>query len=160
MAMKASDSALISKKLYSLGADVWIPYHQNLSDAVEFTQKDGWYALRCIKGKWWLFLRKGFRWNGANCYPDWDFILIPSAKHDVGHWLIEHGAFPESYNNLIDKELQLDIKYSKTPVPFIQGGWIPKPIRAKYIQRATNIANSTRRPSVLEDQFKYRRVSL
>jgi hypothetical protein len=29
-----------------------------------------------------LLLRKAFCWNGANAYPDYEWIIIPSAIHD------------------------------------------------------------------------------
>ena len=154
----ASKTALISRKLYTLGEDVWMPYSIDLQFTEEFRQKDGWYELLCIKDVWWLHLVKGFQWNGANSYPDWDFIKIPSARHDVNIWLIEHGVIPESMNNRVDIQLQEDVAASKTPIPFLQGGFLPRGIRARIIKRATHLHNARRKDGIIEHQLIYRRV--
>jgi len=33
-----------------------------------------------------LTLKKAFAWNGANSYPDYDWIIVPSAVHDAMLW--------------------------------------------------------------------------
>lgn len=33
-----------------------------------------------------LTLKQGFAWNGANAYPDYDWIMVPSAIHDAMLW--------------------------------------------------------------------------
>jgi len=153
-----TETALISRKLYTLGKEVWLPYTVDLGFRSEFRQKDGWYELIYYKGVWWLHLAKGFQWNGANFYPDWDFILIPSARHDVGHWLIEHGIISPWENNGIDQQLKEDLINSNTPIPFLAGGWIPKRVRAHIIGRATNLSNTDRRKGLIEHQSMFREI--
>lgn len=94
-------------------------------------------------------------WDGATHYPDWKFMMMPSAKHDVLHWLIMHGIIPEGMNNMIDKELEDSILQSYTPIPWNEGGLIPKKVRARMIRRATNTANEKRN---LEGQEHYNTI--
>ena len=126
-------------KVYTLRQALYYRLKNNFTITEEFHQKDGWYHLvQSPSGEWWLHLEKGFQWDGASGgYPDWDFIMMPSAIHDTLHWLIAHGVIPESENNLIDKELQDAILGSRTKTPL-------KRFRAWYIRRATNIVKEKR----------------
>ena len=55
-----------------------------------------------------LTIHKGFVWNGANAYPDYDWIIVPSGVHDALLW-IRHYQPPEtdfeneSFKKAIDK---------------------------------------------------------
>lgn len=33
-----------------------------------------------------LTLKQGFAWNGANAFPDHDWVIVPSAIHDAMLW--------------------------------------------------------------------------
>ena len=153
-----STSALVSNKLYTLGESVVMPYHNDVGIVREFATL--FYNIRHIEGRWWLEMLEGFQWNGANRYPDYDFILLPSAKHDVNCWLIEHGIIPQESNDLIDLELKLDVQQSKTKIPFTKGGFIPRKMRGWIIGRATNLHNAKKKEGVIEHQFMYRRIEL
>ena len=141
----ASTEIVYGDKLYTLTEHLWYKFHNDLGFTRPFKQKDGWYELlQDDNGDWWLHLFPAFQWNGANLYPDYKFMMMPSAIHDTDHWLIMHGIIPEENNNLIDKELEDSILFSKTKIPFKDGGWIPKKARARIIRRATNTANEKR----------------
>lgn len=158
---EASTKALISRKLYTLGSDVYLPYTVDIGFRGPFRHKEGWYELyQEADGTWWLHLAKGFQWNGANFYPDWDFIKIPSARHDVNHWLIERGVISPWENAAIDKQLEDDINNSKTPIGIFEGGLIPKVIRSWLIRRATNLCNSARKEGLIEHQSMFKEIQL
>ena len=100
------------------------------------------YEIAChFDGDWfsltrdgWLLIYKGFAWDGATKFPDFDWIKTPSLIHDALHNAIALGVIPTSQNDLIDKELEIAI-----------GGnagkrWLLK-FRGWYVRKATNTAN-------------------
>lgn len=144
-AFVASTEIIFGPKVHVLSQDVWHKFHNNLGIIAPFRQKDGWYEiLQDDTGAWWLYMRKGFMWNGADCYPDYDFMIFPSAVHDVGLWLIDHGIIPERNNNLVDKELEDCILHSEAAMPWFLGGsnQCARKFQARKIRRATNIART------------------
>jgi hypothetical protein len=67
------------RKLYSYK-------YQLIEDYTCDTEIQGWE----YEGDWFSFkkdgtltLKKGYAWNGANCFPDIDSIMEPSAVHDA-----------------------------------------------------------------------------
>lgn len=89
----------------------------------------------------WLLLHRHYAWNGADCFPDFDWIKIPSAIHDALLQAIADGHLPESsrMNDQIDKELAVAIGSRST------SGWLKRmgyAFRGTYVNRATNLANT------------------
>lgn len=56
-----------------------------------FTYESDWLAL-AEDGT--VTLKKGYAWNGANCFPDVDTIVEPSAVHDALYQLGRLGVLP------------------------------------------------------------------
>ena len=75
-----------------------------------------------------LTIRVGYAWNGANGYPDYDWIKIPSAVHDgmlqARHYLLEQGDIdPEDdpeFKRLIDRWFT---ELSQQRMPKWRRGW-------------------------------------
>lgn len=82
----------------------------------------------------WLLIFKGFAWDGATKFPDFDWIKTPSLIHDALHNAIALGIIPESQNDLIDKELELAIGANKGK------RWLLN-FRGWYVRKATNTVN-------------------
>ena len=145
--MTPSTEIVYGPKVHVLSQELWHRFHNNLGITEPFKQKDGWYeVLQDDSERWWLHLARGFRWNGADWFPDYEFMIYPSAVHDVGLWLIDHGIIPESYNNMVDKELEDCIINSVTPMPWWKGGSSKRlrKFEARKIRRATNLARTKR----------------
>ena len=145
--MIQSTEIVYGPKVHVLAQELWHRFHNNLGITQPFQQKDGWYeVLRDDSDRWWLHLARGFQWNGADWFPDYEFMIYPSAVHDVGLWLIDHGIIPEAYNNMVDKELEDCIINSSTPMPWWKGGSNKtlRKIEARKIRRATNLAKTKR----------------
>lgn len=152
-----STSISYGPKVHVLKHDVYHKFHNDLGICKPYEQKDGWYKVfQDENGDWWLFMRKGFMHNGADCYPDYDFMIFPSAVHDVALWLIDHGIIPEAMNNMVDKELGDCIVHSREPMPWFMGGTNPhaRKLQAWKIRRGTNLAVTRRgERSALEYQI-------
>ena len=73
----------------------------------------------------------------SNLPPGVTASMIPGngPKDEERENLIEKLAI------MIDLELEDSILNSKTPIPWRQGGFIPKKLRARMIRRATNTCN-------------------
>lgn len=86
----------------------------------------------------WLLLMGGYMWDGATKFPDFSWMMAPSAIHDALHQAIQVGAIPEYQNDMIDTELALAIE----GVP--AGKWAMKQMlkfRSSYVRRATNLVD-------------------
>lgn len=143
--MIQSTEIIYGPKVHVLAQEIWHRFHNNLGITEPFKQKDGWYeVLQDDFDRWWLHLVVGFMWNGADWFPDYEFMMFPSAIHDPCLWLIDHGIIPETYNNLVDKELEDCILKSKTHMPWWKGGSNKtlRKIEARKIRRATNLART------------------
>ncbi len=49
-----------------------------------------------------LTLKKGYAWNGANCFPDLESIIKPSAVHDALYQLGRLKVLPYQCKNIAD----------------------------------------------------------
>ncbi len=149
-------------KVHVLGHGLYHKFHNDLDIIKPFEQKDGWYrAFQDENGEWWLFLREGFQHNGADCFPDFPFMIFPSAVHDVALWLIDHGIIPEESNNLVDKELEDCILNSEEPMPWFMGGSnkYARKYQARKIRRATNLAKTEQgENSTLDHQIRKAKI--
>lgn len=91
-----------------------------------------------------LTLRVGYAWNGADFFPDFNWIKTPSAGHDALLQAIAHGVIPEGENDLVDKEFSLWVAStpSKWRGLFKLRGW--------YTRKGTNLAHTAigERPKV------------
>lgn len=86
----------------------------------------------------WIHAFKGCAWDGATWFPDFDWIMEGSLGHDILHWLIAHGAIPESQNDLIDKELENIIRARHG------NNWFQRRLdkfRGWYVRRATGFVD-------------------
>lgn len=141
-----SDEMVVSPKVYVLGDDLYHRLYNDLGILEPFKQRDGWYyVFQDGAGHWWLYLRKGFRHNGADWFPDYDFMLFPSAIHDVCLWLIDWGIIPEENNDLVDRELYDCIIHTDVPMPWFKGGsnkWARR-WEARRIKLATHLARTS-----------------
>ena len=140
-----STEIVYSPKLHIMRQEVYHKFHNDLRIAFPFEQRQGWYKVfKDDNGDWWLYLKAGFQHNGADCFPDYEFMIFPSAVHDVALWLIDWGVIPESMNNMVDKELADCIIHSRTPMPWWKGGSNKtcRKFEAWKIKRATNIAKT------------------
>lgn len=132
-------------KVYVLGEDLYHCFYTNLGIKDAFKQRDGWYyVFQDDIGRWWLYLRKGFQHNGADCFPDYEFMIFPSAIHDVCLWLIDWGIIPEENNNLVDHELYHCIMHTFVPMPWFKGGNLKfaRRYQARKIEIATHLART------------------
>lgn len=94
-----------------------------------------WYNITTDN---WLLLFPGYAWDGATKFPDFNWILTPSAIHDALHCAIRDGAIPESMNNLIDDELQ-DAITGNPASKSIKRGLLK--LRGWYVGTATHLVN-------------------
>ena len=53
-----------------------------------------------------LTLKQGFAWNGANAFPDRDWIMVPSAIHDAMLWWRHYYWMENEHEGLKDRELK------------------------------------------------------
>lgn len=101
-----------------------------------------------------LTIKASCCYNGADCFPDTEWMRLPSLIHDVLLWLIAAGAIPESENDLVDRELADLVKFQE-PKTFREK--YLRRIRAIYIFRATNLAQ-TRIGEIRE--IKHRKIKI
>jgi hypothetical protein len=83
----------------------------------------------------WLLIMDGYSWNGANCFPDFDWIKTPSLIHDALLELVAEGILPESLNDQIDREIEEAISGNKGKQ------WLLK-FRGWYVKRGTNLVET------------------
>lgn len=96
-----------------------------------------------------LTLQRGYAWNGADCFPDFDWIMEGSAVHDCLLQLIALGIIPESENNKIDNELGHVVRDAKV-LPKVGGEGLLK-FRSAYVARATRLMKTRKgdlRPTI------------
>ena len=128
-------------KLLTLAQDIWLPIYTDVGITNEFTGKGGYWGLvNNGEGQWWLYGKRGLKWDGASWYPDYDYMIMPSLKHDCLHWGIRYGVIPERSNNLIDKELGETIRRQEHR--FWLRNW-----RAWKVERATRLVDEHYDPS-------------
>ncbi len=94
--------------------------------------RGAWWSL--LKGPRVLVLEPGYAWDGATWFPDFDWVLTPSAGHDALHQAIALGVIPESENHLIDEELGLWIAGNKGRE------WLLR-VHGAYVRTATHLVN-------------------
>lgn len=121
---------------------------------------DGYYSvMQGLYGdptKWYVVAWPGCAWDGASLYPDFRWMMMPSLRHDILHWLIKRGLIPEIYNDVIDLELYQAILNGKEPIPLRQGGnsKFVRKLRAKAVCRATHLADEKLDASGPDIQWK------
>lgn len=102
------------------------------------------HAYKCpyfeITIKGYLTIHVGYAWNGADCFPDFDWIMEGSMVHDVLLQLVELGVIPESENDAIDNEFGCVIRDANV-LPKIGGETLLK-FRSWYAKTGTRLANS------------------
>jgi hypothetical protein len=49
-----------------------------------------------------MIMHKGYAWDGASHFPDFDWILRGSCGHDGGYQLIRNGLLPMKYRVVFD----------------------------------------------------------
>jgi len=138
-------SLIYSPKIYVMRTPVYHKFYNDLGITEPFRQRDGWYEVfQDDNGEWWLYMNIGFEHNGADCFPDYSYMVFPSAVHDVGLWLIDWGIIPESNNNIVDQELRDCVELGNEPMPWWKGGnnRTARKIEAWKIYRATNLAKT------------------
>jgi len=52
-----------------------------------------------------MWIRPGYSWDGATCFPDFWFIKIPSLPHDGGYQLIREGVVPKKHRRAFDRTI-------------------------------------------------------
>lgn len=52
-----------------------------------------------------MIMAKGYAWNGASCFPDFEWIIYGSCAHDAGYQLIRLGLLPKSCKEHFDELL-------------------------------------------------------
>ena len=87
-----------------------------------------WYGLD-RRGE--FFLRRGYAWDGATCYPDFPTIIRPSALHD--------GLCQAMRNHELDHDLYKVVNQFFYEQCLASGMWKP---HAKLVQMAINLARS------------------
>lgn len=97
-----------------------------------------WWALVDAGGQWWLLIKDRYAWNGANSFPDFEWIMTPSCIHDALHEAIDIGAIGTEDNDTIDKEL--DIAIQGNPAARFTKKALLK-LRGLYVRIATNTAD-------------------
>jgi hypothetical protein len=108
-----------------------------------------------------LWAKAGFAWDGASCFPDFNWILESSLWHDVLHLLIAQGVIPVSENNKIDEELARAIRLLGGAESDGRIADTLLKIRSGYVQRATNLVHQKvvqARPVYELNQGKRRRI--
>lgn len=103
---------------------------------------EGWY------GYYWCFVKKcfyiyanaGCGWNGADCFPDFGWIMEGSLGHDLLLWLIAKGKIHPAYNDTVDKEIRHIIN-ERAPRPPLMGDRGLNRL-ARIVMRGTNLANT------------------
>jgi hypothetical protein len=53
-----------------------------------------------------LTLKKGFAWNGADSFPDYDWIVVPSAVHDAMLWWRHYYWLEKEFDADTDREMK------------------------------------------------------
>jgi len=97
-----------------------------------------WFSILSVNGEWWLLVEDRYAWNGANRFPDFDWIMAQSCIHDALHEAIDIGVIGTEDNDTIDRELDLAIqgnpatRASKKALLAFRG-W--------YVRKATNTAD-------------------
>lgn len=99
-----------------------------------------WYGID--KEKRIVWAEAWCAWDGATLFPDFDWILESSLRHDVLLWLVAAGAIPESMNHMIDKELARYIQLLGGPLVRGRVADTLLKVRSGYVRRATNLANT------------------
>jgi len=56
----------------------------------------------------YVILVKGYAWNGASCFPDFDWIIRGSAIHDAGYQALRLGLIPRRYKVVFDSILGIN----------------------------------------------------
>lgn len=56
-----------------------------------------------------LRLHKGYRWDGATCFPDFDWIVLPSAIHDCFYQMFRLGLLAVALKDKVDMLLREQI---------------------------------------------------
>lgn len=52
-------------------------------------------------------LKQGFAWNGANAFPDYDWIIVPSALHDgLLWWRHYYWQDNDEFDAVTDREMK------------------------------------------------------
>jgi hypothetical protein len=123
--------------------------YQLFEDAKYDLQLQGILITSSYEGKFYgidkeqrvLWAKAGFAWDGASCFPDFNWILEASLWHDVLHLLIAQGVIPTSENNKIDEELARAIRLLGGGESDGRIADILLKIRAGYVQRATNLVH-------------------
>lgn len=57
-----------------------------------------------------LELKRGYAWDGASWFPDFWWMIVPSAIHDALYQLIREGLLPPTWREDADLELYRAIK--------------------------------------------------
>ncbi len=57
-----------------------------------------------------LSLKRGFAWNGANGFPDYNWIMIPSGVHDALLWLRHRLLLSEPEMTIADRIMDREVK--------------------------------------------------
>jgi hypothetical protein len=141
-----SETLTLSPKLYTSINWQWHKFYNDFGLAQDWAAPSGFYGVAIdTQGDAWLWTKPLFQHNGANLYPDWDFILEPSRVHDCLHWLIMHGVILVTYNDLIDKELGDCVRYGKTPIAWWQGGELTRKARALAVEVMTRLVDEKAR---------------
>lgn len=68
-----------------------------------------------------MVLAKGYAWDGATCFPDFDWIIYGSCAHDAGYQLIRLGLIPKHCKEHFD-ELLGDNCYRDGAYGFVADG--------------------------------------
>lgn len=82
-----------------------------------------------------LLLKPGYAYNGADCFPDFDWVMTAAAGHDGLLQLIALGIIPESENDLVDKEFSLWVRG-------FPGAQTLMALRSWYVRKGTNLAQT------------------
>jgi hypothetical protein len=107
---------------------------------IDYSYSTRWYGVDKDTRTAWA--EEGCAWDGATMFPDFNWILESSLRHDVHLWLLAAGAIHEKYNDAIDKALAADVK--KLGGPEGRGKLKDKltSFRAWYVRKGTNLANT------------------
>lgn len=120
-------------------------FKYQLVDPWEWTLRHNFHIDHDYYNRYWWISKSehkigafaGCAWNGADFFPDFDWILEGSLCHDILHWSIAIGIIPEYQNDLIDSELESVIcRYGDKRIP----GWLLR-FRGWYVKKATNLVD-------------------